>query len=41
MNIDSKQTNGCDKVSLVYGVMFNLLQEIMNDENKQELSPLD
>lgn len=42
MNINIEQTNGCDKTSRVYGNMFNMLQEIMEDESKlKELSPLD
>lgn len=42
MNINQEQTNGCDKTSRVYGNMFNVLQEVMEDESKQkELSPLD
>ena len=42
MNIDLKQTNGCDKTSRVYGDMFNMLQEVMEDESKlKELSLID
>lgn len=42
MNIEKKQTKGCDKLSRVYEDMFNILQEVMNDEDKlKELSPLD
>lgn len=42
MKIDIKQTDGCDTTSRVYGDMFNVLQEIMEDDNKlKELSPLD
>lgn len=42
MIIEKTQTNGCDKASHVYGKMFNVLQDIMQDENKlKELSPLD
>ena len=42
MAINSKQTKGCDKMSRVYGKMFNVLEEVMQDEKKlKELSPLD
>lgn len=42
MNINSEQIDGCEKTSRVYGNMFNMLQEIMEDENKlKDLSPLD
>ena len=42
MNINQEQTNGCDKTSRVYGNMFNVLQEVMEDESKlKELSLLD
>ena len=42
MNINQEQTNGCDKTSRVYGDMFNVLQEVMEDDSKlKELSPLD
>ena len=42
MNIELKLTNGCDKMSSVYGNMFNVLAETMQDEEKLEtLSPLD
>jgi len=42
MIINQKQTNGCDKTSRVYSNMFNVLQEVMEDDSKlKELSPLD
>ena len=42
MNIQTKLTEGCDKLSRIYGKMFNFLQEMMNDESKlKKLSPLD
>ncbi len=42
MNIDNKQTKGCDSLSQVYGKTFNALQEIMQDEEKLKiLSPID
>ena len=42
MNIEQKQTNGCDKLSRVYEDMFNILEEVMADEDKlKELSSLD
>ena len=42
MNINQEQTNGCDRTSRVYGDMFNVLQEVMEDESKlKNLSPLD
>lgn len=37
-----RQTDGCDKMSRVYEDMFNILQEVMQNEEKlKELSPLD
>ena len=42
MEIDVKLTEGCDRLSRVYGNMFNALQEIMQDEGKlKELNPID
>ena len=42
MNINQEQTNGCDKTSRVYSNMFNMLQEVMEDDSKlKKLSPLD
>ena len=42
MNIEQKQTKGCDKMSRVYSDMLNYLQEVMQDEEKlKNLSPLD
>lgn len=42
MIIEKKLTDGCDKLSRVYGNMLNVLEEIMQDEQKmKELSPLD
>lgn len=42
MEIDEKLTEGCDRLSRVYGNMFNALQEIMQDEGKlKELNPID
>lgn len=36
------QINGCDKMSRVYGKMFQILQELMQDEKKfKELTPVD
>ena len=40
--IEAKQTKGCDRMSQVYGNMFNFIEEIMQDEEKlKDLSPLD
>jgi len=37
-----EQINGCDKMSRVYGKMFQFLQELMQDEEKfKELTPID
>lgn len=42
MIIEKKLTDGCDKLSRVYGNMLNVLEEILQDEQKmKELSPLD
>lgn len=42
MVIEQKQTNGCDNASRIYGEMFNILQNIMQDEDKlKTLNPLD
>ena len=42
MIINEKQTDGCDRLSRVYGNMFNALQELMQDEKKlKELTPVD
>ena len=42
MIINDKQTDGCDRLSRVYGNMFNALQELMQDEKKlKELTPVD
>ena len=42
MYIDQKQIDGCDHLSLVYGEMFNVLQDVMsNNEKLHELSPKD
>lgn len=42
MIINEKQTDGCDRLSRVYGNMFNALQELMQDEEKmKELTPID
>lgn len=42
MIIEQDKTKGCDKTSRVYGEMFNVLQEIMQDDNKlNDLSPVD
>lgn len=42
MIINEKQTDGCDRLSRVYGNMFNVLQELMQDEEKlKELTPVD
>ena len=31
MNINQDKTNGCDKASHIYGEMFNVLQDIMQN----------
>lgn len=42
MAINSELTKGCDKMSRIYSDMFNVLEEVMQDEEKlKELSPLD
>ena len=42
MNIERNQTNGCDKMSRIYEEMFNVLQDVMQDEDKlKKLSSLD
>ena len=42
MEITEKLTNGCDRLSRVYGNMFNALQELMQNEEKlKKLSPID
>ena len=42
MNIENKLTDGCDKISRVYEDMFNVLQNVMQDEDKlKNLSSLD
>ena len=42
MIINEKQTDGCDRLSRIYGKMFNALQELMQDEKKlKELTPVD
>lgn len=42
MNINQDKTNGCDKASHIYGEMFNVLQDIMQNEDRlKELTPLD
>ena len=42
MIIKLNSLNGCDKISHVYGGMFNMLQEIMQDEDKlKKLAPPD
>ncbi len=42
MNIENKLTDGCDKMSRVYEDMFNVLQNVMQDEDKlKNLSSLD
>ena len=42
MEITEKSTNGCDRLSRVYGNMFNALQELMQNEDKlKELTPID
>lgn len=42
MYIDQTQIKGCDHLSLIYGEMFNVLQDVMNDKEKLHgLSPLD
>ena len=42
MNIERNQTNGCDKMSRIYEDMFNVLQDVMQDEDKlKKLSSLD
>lgn len=42
MNIERNQTNGCDKMSRIYTDMYNMLQDVMNDEDKlKKMSPLD
>lgn len=42
MIINEKQTDGCDRLSRIYGNMFNALQELMQDEKKlKELTPVD
>ena len=42
MNIERNQTNGCDKTSRIYEEMFNVLQDVMRDEDKlKKLSSLD
>ena len=33
MNIERNQTNGCDKMSRIYEEMFNVLQDVMQDED--------
>lgn len=42
MEIEERLTEGCDRLSRVYGNMFNALQEMMHNKEKlKELSPLD
>ena len=42
MIIELRKTNGCDELSHIYGKMFNVLQDVMHNEEKlKELSPLD
>ena len=42
MIINEKQTDGCDRLSRVYGNMFNVLQDLMQDEEKLKgLTPVD
>ena len=42
MNIKRNQTDGCDKMSRIYENMFNVLQNVMRDEDKlKKLSSLD
>ena len=42
MELKFNLTTGCDKLSRVYEDMFNILQEVMTDEEKlKDLSPLD
>lgn len=42
MNIERNQTNGCDKMSRIYTDMYNMLQDVMKDEDKlKKMSPLD
>ncbi len=42
MIIEQGSTNGCDKASHIYGEMFNVLQNIIQDEDKLNgLNPLD
>ena len=42
MTIEQNNTNGCDKTSQIYGEMFNVLQDIMQNEDRlKELTPLD
>lgn len=42
MKITEKLTNGCDRLSRVYGNMFNVLQEIMQDDERlKQLTPID
>lgn len=42
MNIEIKLTEGCDKLSGLYGKMFVFLKEVMEDKDRlRELSPLD
>lgn len=42
MIIEKKLTEGCDKLSRIYGNMLSVLDEVLQDEQKiKELSPLD
>lgn len=34
MTIEQNNTNGCDKTSQIYGEMFNVLQDIMQNEDR-------
>ena len=36
MIIEKKLTDGCDKLSRVYGNMLNVLEEILQDEQKMK-----
>ena len=42
MILTENQTDGCDRLSRVYGRMFNALQEIMQDDERlKQLTPID
>ena len=40
MNIELKQADGCDKISRIYEELFNVLQNVIQDNNSGLLIPL-